>query len=98
MLDTDMKRIAEKIEEIEDANREASILDYESSIARDPMMIFSFQEQFRRFQNQSNALVNALKAEGIDIEWDGISIFVKKDNQPYLQRDMFNSGKWEPWT
>lgn len=96
-MDTEAKRIIGIIEEIEIANREASILDYEISIAS-PKDVDSLQEQFKRYQRQSNDLTNDLKSEGIEIEWDGISIFVKKDGNPYLQRDMFNSGEWEPWT
>lgn len=96
-MDTEAKRIIGIIEEIEIINREASILDYEISIAG-PKDVDSLQEQFKRYQRQANDLTNDLKAEGIEIEWDGISIFVKKDGNPYLQRDMFNSGEWEPWT
>lgn len=96
-MDAESRRVIDIIEEIETADREASTLDYKISIAS-PDDVDSLQEQFKRYQRQANDLTNALKAEGIEIDWDGISIFVKKDGNPYLQRDMFNSGEWEYWT
>jgi len=101
-MDADMKRIIEAIEDIEEDDGAMSLVDHDIYEAKQKGLegsIPGLKEVFSRLQNKRNAKVNNLKFEdGIEIEWDGISIFVKKDGNPYLQRDMFNSGEWKAWT
>lgn len=92
-MDDEMKRVIGIIDDIEMEDWRLSVTDYEMSLAA-PEDVATLQEQFKRVQRNRNNIVNGLKAEGYELEWDSDLIFVKKNGNPYLKR----TGKWETWT
>lgn len=98
MNDT-MKRIIEVIEDIEEDDGALSLLDYDIYEARQKGLdesIPGIQSVFRSLQNKRNAKINNLKFDdGIEIEWDGTSVFVTENGHSYIKR--VKPGQWETW-
>lgn len=97
-MDSEMKRIISIIEDIEETDGAISLIDYDIYEARSKGLeasIPGMEDVFNRLRRESNNTVNNLKAEGIELEWDGKKVYVRKDGQPYIKRV---DGKWEVWT
>ena len=86
-------RVISTVEEIASLDAMVSSLDYEISVASDEER-YNLEDQFSRFRNQSNDLVNDLKAEGITIDYDGPITRLFRDGNPWLECNAH--GDWTP--
>jgi hypothetical protein len=92
-LTTLLNRVINIVEEIESLDAMVSSLDYEISVASKEDR-YNLEEQFSRFRNQSNDLVNDLKDEGITIDYDGPIIRLSRNGKPWIERTA--QGNWIP--
>ena|SRR5579883_2305212 len=93
-MDTEQKRIIALIEDVEELDTALSMLDYEMELFPDKQL--DLKDEYSRLRDKRNKIVNDLRFdEAVELEWDGESIWVKKDSRPYL---MYKYGKWEVWS